>query len=402
MPDILEFMKDLLRNYKHAGQSSQIIEKAAAAIHDISEIVAGKTKIRIPEAKVLKISYQDLAEIQGVSVSDNQIHVKGAKSDQVYSFPIPTSTGVIYKGGLPRLLLKLYANAPQSTIEPELPLNDIDLLVRANDPVADHEVEQWRAHPVYGKLIESNGVEKIPEIVPSHIVVSRDMTLNSCFLAKDGLYFSTSAYKDAHVGRMEPLGVGRALFGPDCFYHHGLKLLKNSGMMRFIKTLTEGKGLFFEIPLRNTSIDMGIYWLVLARKFMRKQNGGQLLQIAYHIGKQAGQVREGEKSIFDVLDRVHKKYSFFEFSSESLDALGSLRWLSKKLLRQITRSFRKSAGYERQSGLLIFPGDEHKIRVSFPENMGKLQSEDAFRHEWQLYMDRCDLRRRQGAQESAF
>ncbi len=393
IPKILNLVKTSFKNGKDSTvEDHKVAAETIATVHQISDSLSALLNDKKPIIGGRSIDIHELGRIPNVEVKDQTISITHPINGEVYVLPLPQRPDLLCKGGYPRLLLKLYSGAPLETILAELPLNDIDFMTVGESEGAAQEISELQGNPLFAKLIDPAGTEKIAALNTSDIFASRDMTLNSCFLSHSGLHFSFAAFRDCRLGKLTALGAGKDLYGSDCFYHHDLKLLKNSGMMRFIKTLAEGKGLFFEIPLRNTSVKMGIYWLVLARRFMGKHNADELLQNAYEIGKQCGQVRENENNIFDVLERVHQQYPFFSMTSGKMNSLQASKWLVQKLLKQARRTFRRLYRYKQSSTVFIMPEDDIPVKVSMPKNRQHYMPAEEFALKWDKFLVSCEKR----------
>ncbi len=319
------------------GPEEDTLMAAHDSIHSLSDIFHEDEEIE--EMEVRNIPLSELANHERIRISESEemftISLYSKTRDEWYQYPIPRSNNghrLLHKGGLPRVVLKIIAGAPEDTIEAELPLNDIDFLATGD------------ANKVFATAkalgVDQDGIEMLDTLNYQYIFNSRDLDLNGCTLSQDGLTFSLQALESARTGSIKILSSARGLYGTEVFQYDGARLMKNRGLMRLLKTVAEGKAHTFEFLPLNRQIDLSIYWLVLARKLSNKEQAPQYFDRLFYLGQQTGQVREGEKDIFDVLERVHKEVPFFNFDSGKLDTVGLARWLSKKLIKQIDKYYR--------------------------------------------------------------
>ncbi len=209
------------------------------------------------------------------------------------------------------------------------------------------------------------GVEMTDEKDVEKVLKVRDVSINQCFFGREGLVFSTKALEAMQSGVVEIMDpMDRGLYGSESFMFDGIKIVKNRGMYRLFKFVAEGKAESFEQVALNRQIDLGIYWLVLSRKFARKKNAGTLLNRFYELGKRAGQVREWEENIYDVLTRVHSEFNFFTFNDAKQGEEDIVRWLGRKLAKMANRKFRLTRGVSSGLNLQRSQGDNMPERIS--------------------------------------
>ena len=369
-------------------ESESLGNKAQEVIKLISEVVSPPNQQIQPEIQAHFVSLAELDKLSNVTVLADKIMIDNPKGHGVCCFPIPQSNGLAHKGGLPRVLTKIVCGASSAGIKAEFPVNDIDLILEIDNSEATIEVEELKdQNYLFAAPIESSGVEYIDKICPERIFLSRDMTLNSCLLTSEGLFFSEEAARDVELGRIKTIiGRGRELFGSDSFKHQGTTLLTRASLMRFTKMLAEGKGDYFELPARNLKVDMSIYWLVLARKLSKKEGFPKLMQKAFQIGKDLNQVKPGEDSVFDTLTRIHGECPFFNFESSTLDSTGVARWLAGKLSKQVRRAFRHQHNYKLRSDIPVTSGDTRLIRISQPVHLENPISDEVFQAQWSEFL----------------
>jgi len=302
---------------------------------------------------------------------------------------VPQSDTVFYKGGVPRVLTKILAGADPALLKAEIPMNDIDIIAWSN---GEDQEEIVREATALGADLE--GIEMVENDQPlQEVLKGRDVDLNQCFFGKNGLVFSDNALRAAETGSIDIMDpTERGLWGSESYYYSkdNLKLIKGRGLYRLFKFIAEGKAKSFVQIELNRQNDMGIYWLVLARKFSRKQNAGQLLNRLYEIGKRAGQTLEGEQDIYDVLNRAHDQYPFFEFSDAQQSTEDIVLWLSRKLAKLADRQFRHEQGMKSEQFHERFEGDENKEVISLEGYVDDEQKNQETAAKWQSFVSHLD------------
>ena len=270
--------------------------------------------------------------LNGTSVINLEIRHPDPVIDQWYSIPIPNQKMIWHKGGPARALLNLIADAPLSMQIAEFPWNDFDVITAGND-VYDTAISIG---------VDPDGVEYMGEntLNFSRFAYGRDTDQNQCCLGSDGLHYSTAALKAAQTGHINLVGkyiANKAIYGVDSMYYEGISLIKPRGLMRLVKNLVEGKAISFDYKPINANFDIGIYVLFLAKKWSKRSNFPELLQKLFVLLQQMGQVRSGENSIIDVLERAHKTYPFFDFDREIKTKTDLTQWKAKKIVKQFDR-----------------------------------------------------------------
>lgn len=307
-----------------------------------------------------------------------------------HTFPLPPSESMWYKGGVARLMLDIHAQAGPERLAAELPWNDRDVVF-----VGDEAQALAQAQTVGVGL---DGVEKLGEEFDFNAYCfGRDTTQNQVCLGRNALHYSEKAYHAAKTGEIEVVGEymkNRALFGNDQFEYEHVKLVKPRGLMRLMKFVAEGKAESFQYYPINANIDLGIYWMVLARKWEKKEDFGYLMQRLFELGKRMGQTDEGEHDVYDALRRSHTQYPFFDLDRQIETSVDVARWLSRKIARQVDREFAweysipGSLIYSRQEGDTI--PQEISLRGFEPSD------EEARRiaSEWSPFAQECRYRTR--------
>lgn len=331
----------------------------ALATHDVTHHLSDQFigEYEKEEVRIHQVSIEKLSECTDIRFEEDvqrdliTVGIYSKKRNEWFYYPIPKQEegfSLLHKGGLARVILKIYAGAPIETVEAELPLNDIDFIGSGErNRIFDTAIK-------CGGDVE--GIELLKEIDLADIFQNRDLDLNGCVLSSEGLFFSEEAFYAARTGRIAIMANKRGIYGSEVFYYDGLRLIKNRGIMRLLKTIAEEKAVSFEYLPINEKVDLGIYWLVLARKFCTKPNAGILFDRLFYLGKKTGNVRPKEKNIFEVLDRVHSELSFYDFHGSKFDNIGLARWLVRKLTKQIDKFYRDrykiptSFDFERKPG----------------------------------------------------
>jgi hypothetical protein len=386
---LAEFLRQHLPRFKEAlrtatarvdpEQAATAFERATAMIHDFSEHLFHLQDRKFAlKPQVQSIALETLASRLPSEVKDT-ITVRG------HAFPRPQSESLCHKGGLPRVLTKLLAGASESTIAIELPANDLDVIVVSGSREALAEAERYK--------ISRDGIELVDELNFERIFASRDLDLNGCVVTKDELVFATWAHQSAREGKVSIIPAARGLYGTEFFFDQdGVLLAKNRGLARLVKSVVEGKAEAFDVLPRNKQVDLGIYWLILARRFGAKEHSETLMNRLFDVAKSLGQTREGDASPLDFLKGVHERYPFFSFSDSSLDDAGVVRWLAGKLNRQTERFFRQAVGVFNPNNLERAQGDTVPTTITL-EAIVKTPSSEGFSAGWAQFVAECDTRR---------
>lgn len=314
----------------------------------LSELVKSKPdRLRIEEGK-----------INGVACTI--LLVKHPANDTWQEIPLPIDNKIWHKGGPARTILEIVANAPLSMQQNEFPWHDFDVVI------AGHDGETSAAIAIG---VDPDGIEHMGEenLNFDRYCHGRDTQQNQVCLGAEGLYYSQSALMSAITGHVNIVGeyvANKAIYGIDRMTIHGISLAKQRGLMRLVKAVTEGKALSFDhLPL-NSSFDMGVYILFLAKRWSRNEKLPKLLQKMYFLLRQMGQVREGEADIFQVLERAHLENPFFDFDSEVRFPIDVVRWKSRKIVKQIDREFAWRFGFPTTLDVQRDPGDDIPTRIS--------------------------------------
>lgn len=274
------------------------------------------------------------------------LHVKHPSEELWQEIPLPKNRKVWHKGGPARVVLDIVAHAPLSMQKSEFPWNDFDALV------GDKRKNKKAALNIG---VDADGIEYMGEAnlnFPRYCA-GRDTTQNQVCLGAEGLYYSQAALTTAMTGHTKTENeyvANKAIYGIDKMIIQGEQIAKPRGLMRLIKTVVEGKALSFDHISLNSLLDLGTYPLFLAKRWQNKDQFPEYLQRTYYLLKQMNQIKDEEKNMFDVLERAHQKYPYFDFDSEVRFPIEVVRWKSRKLIKQIDREmgwqFRIPTGME--------------------------------------------------------
>lgn len=379
-----------------ASSTEEVLQAVDRAIHHIAESVAVMDGDRVRnDEHPHHVSLEELCQLPGVRRVYDE--TRGCWALQVQQggkeafLPLPESSNILHKGGTPRVLLKLWMNAHPSLIAAELPPNDIDVLVAGPR-------ETWQDEALrLGADLE--GIEQVEDIdALQELFMGRDVDLNQCFLGASGLVFSERAARAAQSGAIEVSARNRVLYGSEAMRVEGRHLLKARGLMRMVKFVVEGKAASFEISALNTRVDLGVYWLLLARKFMKKTNGPELLLRLQELTERL-HLERARGSIIDVLDRVHEQFPFFEFTDTALSPTDVARWLAKKTMKEVDKHFRIHGRVPRRP---LFSEEELALEGTVQVSLEGFEADrvvtEDVRAEWPAFLERC---RRRNAQDRA-
>ncbi len=316
----------------------------------------------------------------------------GKDKESQFEVPIPSSDDVVLKGGPPRAILKIAADASSELIRSEFPLNDIDAMVRISKPEAIHEAMKLGA--------DREGVEGVVDPLSADNLFNRDITLNSCALTAQGLIFIDEAFRDAATGQAVPLDSDRGHFGRNNFFHEGIMLTQPRCMFRLIKFLAEEKASYVELHPRNFNIDVGVYLLTLGRKFATKTDAPLLFARTFDILQQIGQVRPQENNFFDVLTRVHQEHPYFDVSSSKLSRIEIAEWLSRKVDKFIVRSFRNLERIQSSPTIPVIEGDDRIVIIKLSPHADQPMRKSTHEAMYKRFLIECEERTRKYLDEN--
>lgn len=367
--------------------------RAIQVIHKVSNVFSRDDEAETEPRDIQYLSFDELLHMSdrfrmgvGVDEQDHErryFYVYSPARDEWIEYPIPNTDKVLHKGGMGRTILKILNNEDPELTESELPPNDFDYIA-VKSAEADDDLKGLRTDP--------DGVEEVDALDLQTLMSNRDLDMNNAFVGKDGLVFAESAYNAARTGKIAIVSTKRDLYGSEIFFYEGVRLIKNRGMMRLLKTISEGKATSFDLPPLNKQVDLGIYWLILAKRFSGKPKFPLFMDKLFELAKQMGQVHEGEEGVYDVLDRVHQQYPFFNFDGSALDEEGVARWLGRKLVKQVDKKYRDKNGVPSLLNMVRAKDDTVPYEVSLKNYHHDNEKLEEIRAEWAVFINRCRRR----------
>ncbi len=405
-PETLEFWSEygepvmdvLVHEVRPVGgqQTDSSISRAKRAIqvmHEVSDVFCRDEEVVTVERIIHHLDFDELCQMSdrfqtAIKVDETgaerrYFYIRSPKRNEWFEYPIPNTNAVLHKGGLGRTILKVLYNDDRELTEAELPPHDYDYIaVKCKD--AENDLKGLRADP--------DGIEEVLTIDLHILMNNRDLDINNAFVGQDGLVFAESAYWAARTGKIGIVATKRGIYGSEIFYHEGVRLIKNRGMMRLLKTVAEGKATSFDSLPLNEQVDLGIYWLVLIKRFASQPSYPLFADRLFELAKQMHQVHDGEETIYDVLDRVHTRYPFYNFDGRPLDEEGVARWLGRKLIKQVDKKYRDVYEIPSLLDLVRTRGDTNPYEVSLANYVPNTQRLEHIKAGWNSYLARCRRR----------
>lgn len=290
-----------------------------------------------------------------------------------------------YKGGVARIALKLWAmmnwpeRFPHSTLDAEFPVADFDAIV-------GHRLAGQMQKIAKAVDVDCDGIEARKQYAIDHDAIldylsSRDLSINECLLTRDGLYFTPEALEAALTGVVTARSKRTTLFGIDWFWMQERGYLSSRAMHREVKMVVEGKSLYFELPKYNFFVYLGLYWLVLIRRWAGKpgvENPSFPDRLAklFSCAKQLGQnftkeVVNGTKqrvyaeTPLEWLVLLGEHYKSFDFDSKrTLPQLA--RWIAEKWYVRFNKHIRSMFGIFPDNDMECNDATIHRITTSPP------------------------------------
>jgi hypothetical protein len=388
----IDLVLDVIRQWRDSSRpDGDFYSHGQDFVHRIEEVLEVPEEAEREPVELRKMSLEELAakDPRRIRVDHSEDGIRLSyrfSTDGPWSETlVPATKDLFYKGGLPRILLKIALGITGPTLAAEFPVNDIDVITKRekNMPRAIAEARRLGVDP--------DGIEFIDSTDDMETVMrTRDVDINQSLLGVDGLIYTAQAENAMRNGVLRSVAECRGLYGSGTYYYQGVKLDKNRTTHRLFKFVVENKIESFAQARLNRQLDMGIYWLVLARKFGMKPNAGTLLNRLYEVGRRAGQVRDGEKDIFDVLRRVHDQFPFYHFSQQNLDETNTLRWLARKLGNMADRRFRLMHGIRSNLVLERRPGDDVSERISLDGYRSDARKDSETANQWKSFLRERD------------
>ena len=375
----------------------RIVEDAEDNIMTISREMATRFESPIEEIETHFIPLEEMVEARKdrFQIEDRVINgeccrvlkVRHPNKNLWHEVPLPVRGGIWHKGGPARAVLDIYAGSSVQMQESELPWNDFDVITVGSNNVSG-------AALAIG--CDPEGIESLasPPLAFQTFCLSRDTNQNQVCLGADGLHYSTDAFKVATSGHIRSVGVytpHRAIYGLDKTSIGRTEISTPRGLMRLVKAVVEGKADTFDYKPINANTDIGIYTLFLARKWEKRENFPVMLQKMYYLLTQMQQVREDENSIFDVLERAHLEYPFFDFGTSINTAEGVVRWKTNKFVRQIDREAGWALGIPSNYNIVRRKDDKTPKIISltgFTPNDSITESDER----WRKFRERSEIR----------
>ncbi len=377
---------------KSGDTDHDLAARAVMVMHKISDVLMADETIDHEQRTISHLSLEEictrsarfkLVETHGAATNCRFLSIMSDKRNSWHNYPLPRTNKVLHKGGVGRTILKILAGANPNTIESELPPNDFDYLV-IKDSEGFRDARELGADP--------DGIEAVDGFDLQELMNNRDLDINNAFIGRDGIYFATDAFEAARTGKIAIVSTKRGIYGSEVFYHDGDRILKNRGIMRLLKTVAESKALSFDFLPVNRQVNLGIYWLVLAKRFERKDQFPVIMDRLFVLGSQIGQVPEGASSVIDVLEAVHTRYPFYDIDGAPLDGVGVARWLGKKLMRQIDKKYRDVMDIPSMMPLIRQPGDTVPYEVNLDGYIADSRRLEDMKKEWVNFIERCRRR----------
>jgi hypothetical protein len=323
------------------------------------------------------------------------IGVRHPLTGMQYSFKLPLDDTSYHKGGIARLSVEILAGSRLSMLQSEIPWHDVDIYTVNKDGQ-----ETRRTAKLVGADEQGIEVATGHEYNFTQYANGRDTTQNQALLGRDGLHYSDAAYEAARTGHIEVVGhyiPDRAIYGVDRYPTRiddkNIILAKPRGIMRYIKALAEEKALSFDYLPINQNLDLGIYWLVLAKKWAKEPDTfPDRMQRMFYVAKQMGQTREDEKDVMDALTRAHIHTPFFDINHTFSGEVGVARWIGGKLVKQIDREFGWTYGIPSGLEFVRTPGDTELIKVSIDGYQYDPAEERKIKEQWGIFVNSCNRR----------
>ena len=293
---------------------------------EICIIPLEELKNKIPGSKIYQIEDSDIVIFE--------INYKG------HCIKIPLLDSIYHKGGVPRLVAKLFFGAKKHLIDTEVPINDFDLMT--------YDLEDAKRIMDFLGEMDLSGIELFHDL--KYAFSSRDVSINLALLTKEGLVYSPNAKKSYETGVMYHIYADHGIYSKNFFILKGHFFIYDRGFERLMKFLVDGKTDSIEIKKENLQIFMKGYPLVLFGRYLNKPDRAEKFQKIYYILEIMGQLDQyrycfskyGVKfhNIFGFFDVLHHFYPQFSIKRSSGDYF-TAQWLTNKLLTWFKREFKR-------------------------------------------------------------
>lgn len=171
--------------------------------------------------------------------------------------------------------------------------------------------------------------------------------------------------------------MGLGLFGHDIFYYNNQEYIAARGLQRLVKFISEGKAKYFEIPRYNLDVEVGIYWLVMIRKVLRKgKKSFYLLDRIFQCAKQMGETEADDFNGF--FKELRGKYPDFDY--HDLGSEGAVKWIAGRYIKAVRKNIRSRFNIKshdipiNEDDTLIRVEIDHENNKDFKLNMDLIQS----------------------------
>ena len=238
----------------------------------------------------------------------------------------------------------MFREFDETYLTAEADLSDVDVVI---GKIAEKEKEKMKEiinGPVsIYKVAElmgaaSDGTEKMPEFdfddvsfLPEDYLDSRDVHFNEIFLGSSRLILTEEALVSILKSNITSRGNAVNIYGRDRVYINGLEYISSRTGHRFVKYTKDGKSKNFTLPRYNLELDLGAYWLVLARNSFEKKNAPEHIARLYLIAKQMGQ-HGGTENPVEFLNYLVRQHPYFSFNkNQSPEEVAT--WLMGRYVR---------------------------------------------------------------------
>lgn len=278
------------------------------------------------------------------------------------------------KGGAARLALKLLALQKMNpmdeeskeaeilikSIEAELPLSDMDLVITEEETDPHGFAKKMGVHPV--------DIEVMRNLSKGSMIDHfgrRDLSSNQALLTKDQLHYTEKALSDLQTNP----GLARSivptipgLFGRESFYVNKKLYKAANTLYRLVKMVAEGKNTHFTAPRYNlATIPLGKHWLTMARKWIKRDDRAKVFAAAYSCAKQMGATTTTTPA--DYFEELLKESPDFTFTDQQT-VLDVTKWLAKKYILFLEKILRRKFGLHPERVEEVFANtDETEVTV---------------------------------------
>lgn len=257
--------------------------------------------------------------------------------------PFPRK-GVLYKGGVARIMAKLFTD---SSLDGETSRSDIDIIVKKGERPIEEILKDYRA--------SITDTEIVDEIDEGRILATRDIDMNSVLVSENSLLLTEAARKACQTRIIHPLlPKERELFGRSTFRIGDIDLTRSVLLYRLVRTVVDNKADAFEIKRAETKVPLGIYWLILARNYLKRADRVQKIERLYEIAKEMNQAEEAQNPI-EWLEKLHQKYPDFDFESSGLSKQEYARWMFGKFLKLVAQKYKHASKFYQQDFMIENP-----------------------------------------------